>query len=96
VASKLGKERSWNPEDIVYLSSLTVNDFVEWMHSKPDDLTLKLRSGLLSFRTITTSDVEDAKMYSHICNTVEAALKIISSENELNSIRVKNMYGMSL
>ncbi|RON57428.1 P-loop NTPase fold protein [Pseudomonas frederiksbergensis] len=96
IASKIGKSRTWNQEDIIYLSNLTVSDFVEWIHSKPDELTVKLRSGLLTFKNIATSNPEDSRNYSAISNTVEEALKIIAAENELNSIRVKNMYGISL
>ncbi len=94
ISWRIGTERSWNPEDVSYLASLTVDDFVEWMHSSPDKLTTKLRSGLLSFGNLITTNLEDAKLYALVGDTVVKALRIIASENKLNSIRIENMYGL--
>jgi hypothetical protein len=94
ISWRIGTERSWNPEDVSYLASLTVDDYVEWMHSSPDKLTTKLRSGLLSFGNLTTTNLEDAKLYALVGDTVVKALRVIASENKLNSIRIENMYGL--
>lgn len=94
VALRIATDRSWHREDIVYLHSLTIDDFVEWLHSNPAQLTLKLRSGLLMFRDLATPGDQDASMYRSIAVNVVQALKVISSENGFNLIRVKNMYGL--
>lgn len=94
VAFKIATDRTWNQEDIAYLHSLTIEDFVEWLHSNPAQLPLKLRSGLLSFRNLATSSIEDSKVYESIGSNVVQALKVISSESEFNRIRMKNMYGL--
>lgn len=96
ISWRMGAERSWGSEDIAYLSTLTVDDYVQWMRSSPENLTTKLRTGLLSFRNISASNADDARAYTLIGDTVVKALEIIASESKLNAIRVENMYGVKL
>ncbi|WNF53009.1 P-loop NTPase fold protein [Pseudomonas sp. SG20052] len=96
ISWRMGAERSWSPEDVAYLATLTVDDYVQWMHSFPENLTTKLRNGLLSFRNMSASNTDDARAYTTIGETVVKALEKIGSESKLNSIRVENMYGVKL
>jgi hypothetical protein len=96
ISFRMGAERSWSPEDVAYLATLTVEDYVQWMHSSPENLTTKLRNGLLSFRNMSASNTDDAIAYTTIGDALVEALKKVGSENKLNEIRVKNMYGVSI
>lgn len=96
ITLKISKERSWDPEDISYLYGLTVQDFVDWLHSAPEHLTLKVRSGLLFFKGTHTANPDDFKMYASIGKNIENALRVVAQENALNLLRVKNMYGIDV
>ncbi|GGX48698.1 P-loop NTPase fold protein [Saccharospirillum salsuginis] len=92
VAEKIATQHGWNPEDIKYLESLSKDDFKVWMKSSPENLTVKLRGGLLMFRDLQSSNPEDGKRYAAIVQNVETALREVASENEFNRRRVKNIY----
>jgi hypothetical protein len=94
ISWRVGTERSWSPEDVAYLASMTADDYVQWLRSTPENLTTKLRSGLLSFRNLSTANKADSIAYATIGNAVVEALRIVGSDNKLNSIRVENMYGI--
>jgi hypothetical protein len=96
ISWRIATERSWSPEDVAYLATLTVDDYVQWMRSSPENITTKIRSGLLSFRNISTTNSDDAELYAAISHAVVDALKKVGGENKLNSIRVENMYGVKL
>ena len=92
VAEKIAVNKSWNDEDIDFLASLTKKDFYDWMKSEPKNLTKKARSGLLTFRRMSTSDINDKSKYEIITNNVIEALKEIATENEFNRRRIKYIY----
>lgn len=94
VAEKIAVHRGWNPEDIDFLSSLDKDDFHAWMKETPDKLTKKIRSGLLTFKDLGTSNQSDKEKFDKISSNVIAALKDISGENTLNQKRIKNIYGV--
>jgi len=94
IALRIATNRAWGPEDVTYLASLTSDDYVSWIHSVPENLTIKLRSGLLSLGGVSTPDPDDHNLYAKIAGMVWKALEVIGSENEFNMIRLKNMYGM--
>ncbi|WP_460052736.1 P-loop NTPase fold protein [Pseudomonas sp. H1_A05] len=94
ISWRIGTERSWSPEDIAYLASMTADDYVQWLRSSPKNLTTKLRSGLLSFRNLSTANKDDSIAYTSIGDAVVEALRIVGADNKLNAIRVENMYGI--
>jgi hypothetical protein len=94
VAERIAVNKGWNPEDINFLSSLDKADFYTWIKSNPDKLTKKVRSGLLIFKKMGTSDPSDKKKFEKITSNVIAALKDISGENVLNQKRIKNIYSV--
>lgn len=94
VAEKIAVKRGWGPEDIDFLSSLDKADFHAWMKGNPDKLTKKVRSGLLTFKNLGTSNQSDKEKYEKIASNVIAALTDISAENALNQKRIKNIYGV--
>jgi len=92
VAIKLATSRGWNPDDIEYLCSLDEDFYYQWMQSTPEDMVTKIRSGLLLFRRMQTSNEEEKKRYKKITSDVVSALRRIGSESELNKNRVRNIY----
>ena len=91
VSKKIAVNRGWNPEDIVFLNSLTKDDYLKWMRGNPEDMVTKVRGGLLTFRNLQSSG-DDQHKYENIANNVIFALKEIASENELNKYRVRAIY----
>ena len=81
----------WNPEDIEFLCALSEEDYFDWMMKCDDDLTSKLRGGLLLFSRLHT-DNQDKEKYKMIADKVITALKEIASLNEFNRKRVKYIY----
>ncbi|CCK74948.1 conserved hypothetical protein [Oleispira antarctica RB-8] len=94
VAEKIAVNRGWNTEDVGFLSSLSKDDFKCWMKGNPDRLTMKVRSGLLTFDKMGATNKSDQEKYEKISLNVLEALRDISSENTLNQKRVKNIYGV--
>lgn len=92
VAYRIAKHQGWNPEDIEFLVTLTTDDFYAWIMSSPSDLTLKLRSGLLFFRSLSGSRPEDNEAYAKIYAAVEGALRRLAAESEIGKMRVKHLY----
>jgi len=79
---RIANTSSWNTEDQDYLESLSVTDYKEWMKSNPNNMTDKIREGLLKFGGKVSRDATEA-------------LKLIASEpstNNFNAFRIKNIY----
>jgi hypothetical protein len=96
VAYKLATQNGWNPDDIEFLCSLSVDDYYRWMKSNPANILLKIRGGLLTFRRLQSSGDEQSKKYEKITENVTSALKKIASENLFNRNRVKFMYEIDM
>ncbi|MDF1642850.1 MAG: P-loop NTPase fold protein [Pseudomonadales bacterium] len=92
VALKIAINSGWNPEDIEFLGSLSIEDYFKWMMSGPEDITTKIRGGLLTFRNLQTSSEEDRIKYVRITTNVVEALKKVAATNDLNRKRVKYIY----
>lgn len=96
VAYKLATQNGWNPDDIEFLQSLSVDNYYHWMKGNPDNMLTKIRGGLLIFRGMQASDDEQSKKYTEITENVTSALKKVASENVFNRNRVKLMYEIDL
>jgi hypothetical protein len=96
VSSTIAYDNGWSREHTDFLFSLSKDDFKIWMKGDVDDLTTKVRSGLLIFSNIQTSGQDEQEKYNQIGEKVVAALKEIAAENELNRKRVKLIYGISI
>lgn len=96
VALKIAINSGWNPEDIEFLGSLSVDNYYKWMMSGPEDITTKIRGGLLTFRNLQTSNEEDRAKYGRITSNVVEALKKVASTNDLNRKRVKYIYEVDI
>lgn len=96
VALKIAINSGWNPEDIEFLGSLCVDDYYKWMMSSPEDITTKIRGGLLTFRNLQTSNEEDRVKFGRITTNVVEALKKVASTNDLNRKRVKYIYEVDI
>lgn len=92
VAYRIAKHQGWNPEDIEFLTALTPDDYYRWIQSSPSDLSIKLRSGLLTFRSLTGSRPEDDANYSKISADVTNALRRFGNESEIGKLRIKHLY----
>jgi hypothetical protein len=92
VAYRIAKHQGWNPEDIEFLSALNADDYYRWIQSSPSDLSIKLRSGLLTFRSLSGSRPEDSANYSKISADVTSALRRFGSESEIGKLRIKHLY----
>jgi hypothetical protein len=92
VAYRIAKHQGWNPEDIEFLTALTSDDYYRWIQSSPPDLSIKLRSGLLTFRSLTGSRPEDDANYSKISADVTNALRRLGKESEIGRLRIKHLY----
>lgn len=92
VAYRIAKHQGWNPEDIEFLTALTSDDYYRWIRSSPSDLSIKLRSGLLTFRSLTGSRPEDDANYSKITADVTNALRRLGNESEIGKLRIKHLY----
>lgn len=91
IAMKIVKG-GWNPEDIEFLCALSEEDYFDWMVKCNNDLTSKLRGGLLLFTRLQTDNIQDKEKYKMISDKVITALKKIASLNEFNRKRVKYIY----
>lgn len=96
VALKIAINSGWNPEDIEFLGSLSADDYFKWMINDPDDITTKIRGGLLTFRNLQTSSEEDRTKYGGITANVIEALKKIAATNEFNRKRIKYIYEVEI
>ena len=94
VAYRIAKHQGWNPEDIEFLAALTSDDYYRWIQSSPSDLSIKLSSGLLTFRRLTGSRPEDDANYSKISADVMSALRRFGNESEIGKLRIKHLYGI--
>lgn len=93
VAAKLASGNGWNPEDVNYLTALSVNDFVDWMKSGDSvDVIGDVNHGLLKFRNMTSSDPR----YAKITDNVIDALKIIANGSKINYLRVKSFFNIDI
>ncbi|EAA6245564.1 hypothetical protein XX58_000740 [Salmonella enterica subsp. salamae] len=92
VAKKLAESNSFNPEDIHYLSSLSVDDFVRWMRERGNGVVDEIREGLFMLQGMPGDD----SVYEQITLKVKEALVIIASESKINYLRVKNMFNIDI
>ena len=96
VSLKIAINSGWNPEDIEFLGSLSGDDYFKWMMSTPEDITTKIKGGLLTFRNLQTSNEEDRIKYERITTNVVEALKKVAATNDLNRKRVKYIYEVDI
>ncbi|SFB12463.1 hypothetical protein SAMN04515620_11962 [Collimonas sp. OK607] len=96
VCMKIATTQGWNPEDIDFLCSVTQDEFVAWIKTNPTDLSTKLRSGLLFFGDLQSSDPDATKKHKLIYGNVRAAIRKIASESSINQKRAKVMYGIDV
>lgn len=80
---RIERDGSWNPKDIEFLSSASVEDFVEmFRRTRGDDLRAVLRSALRLGQL-------DGAGYRLIGDKTKAALEILGQEHRLNALRVR-------
>ena len=96
VTEQIAENWGWDSEDIDFLSSRNKEDFHAWMKGNPEKLTKKIRSGLLMFRKLETSNQADKEKFIKIASNVKDALRDIANENDFNRKRIKNIYGVEL
>ena len=94
--TKIAFKKSWNPEDIVFLSYRTVDDLYSWMKSNPSKIRIKIQKGLQLFDRLGTDNIEDRKRFLKISEITKGALIKIASENSFNRKRVKLFYKIDL
>ncbi|ECF5953121.1 hypothetical protein FNJ09_03920 [Salmonella enterica subsp. salamae] len=92
IAKKLSESNSFNPEDIHYLSSLSVNDFVIWMKGRGNGVVDEIREGLFMLQGIQG----DNSVHEQIIQKVKEALIMIASESKINYLRVKNIFNIDI
>ena len=91
ILSRIADSKSWNPEDIFFLSSLPVDHYYEMLkNSKGHDLR-KILSASLLFDNVATNDPS----YKEIPKRAKEALKRIGRESGINAQRVKS-YGVEV
>lgn len=93
LSARIADNHAWNPEDIDYLSSVSVDEFVAWIKTNPDDLPRKLKEGLLSFGQIAGKDSSKAK-YDRIATNVKSAIIKLASESYINNHRAQILYNI--
>jgi hypothetical protein len=89
--SRIANDRSWTQEEIAVLHSCTERDLVDWIDSRPADLSNKIRNGLLLFGRLSG----DAR-YAEIAEKARSVLRAKARESDINRIRVENMYQVQL
>lgn len=92
VTTKIAVNKGWNPEDIDFLTSLSIDDYYQWIMKSPPDLTTKIRSGLLFFKNLQSRNSEDSKKYLQIYECTKAALIKLGAESSLNMKRIQKIY----
>lgn len=95
VAMKIAVNRGWNPEDIDFLVSISIDEFCRWIKGSPADLPTKLRGGLLFFGSLQGGSPEDTRKYAEIYGNVTAAMRRLASDSPLNRRRLKTMYSIN-
>lgn len=88
---RIAIDRSWSEEDIHVLDSCTEDELLEWMKSEPENLSTKIRRGLLYFRGQSSDPRYDA-----IGQKTVKALRRAAKMSRLNEIRVTNMFKVGL
>jgi hypothetical protein len=96
VLDSIVKNQGWSQEDVKFLSSLTVDSIYEWMMSKPDRITSKIKRGLLKFKSLNSNDEKESQNYKTIADRATVALIRIAKLNQLNKNRVKSIYGIEV
>ena len=96
ITNMIAIEKGWSPDHIDYLASLSADDYYTWMKSNPENMARKIRSGLLFFKNLGTTNPENKKKFETIAENVIKALKRISKENDFNEMRIKNIYGIEV
>lgn len=95
VAMNIAVNNGWNPEDIDFLASISIDEFFQWIKGDPANLPTKLRGGLLPFGNLRGGNPEDTKKYVQIYENVTAAMRRLASDSPLNSRRLKTMYDIN-
>lgn len=93
LSARIADNHAWNPDDIDYLSSVSIDEFVTWIKTNPDDLPRKLKDGLLSFGQIAGKDSNRAK-YDRITTNVKSAIIKLASESHINKHRAQILYNI--
>jgi hypothetical protein len=83
--AQIGAQKSWNPEDIDFLSSLSADDFCRILKNKRGADLRRAIYGTLMFRNISNAD---EKMKA-ITRNAEEALRKIGKESPINARRVR-------
>lgn len=94
VTMKIAEHSGWNPEEVEFLASLSVEDLCTWIRSNPSDLSKKIRSGLFVFKNLLGGSEEDSKRYAQIFELTKAAIIQLGKESPLNKKRAKHLYGI--
>lgn len=92
VTLRIAEDNGWANNDIEFLYSLEVEDYIDWMKSSPADLQTKIVNGLYQFNDLSSSKNELTVKFENISEKVRQALIRIASESKLNALRVKNIY----
>lgn len=88
---RISIERGWSDEDIQALDACTEDELIEWMQSEPENLSIKIRHGLLYFR----GQSSDAR-YVAIGEKAVSALRRVAKMSPLNEIRITKMFNIDL
>lgn len=96
VTSRLAANNGWNDGDTQYLASLSELQLRDWMLGDPENMTAKIRSGLLMFGKISGGSEEEQLRYKKIYANTVAVLRDIAKSSELNKMRISSIYGISI
>lgn len=96
VTTRLVENNGWNAEDVNFLSSLDVEDYLLWMKGAPGNMHLKIVSGLYQFNDLGSHNESETAKFKKISDSVRGALLLISNENDFNRMRVNNLYKVNI
>jgi hypothetical protein len=91
ILSRIAESKSWNPEEILFLSALPVDKYYEMLKSSKGHDLRNIISALLLFDNIATNDPN----YKEIPRRAKEALRRIGLESKINALRVKS-YGVEV
>ncbi|TKJ79223.1 hypothetical protein PkoCFBP13504_20805 [Pseudomonas koreensis] len=92
VTTRLVENNGWNAEDVNFLSSLGVEDYLRWMKNAPANLHSKIVSGLYQFNDLGSHNESETAKFKKISDSVKSALVLVANENNFNRMRVSNLY----
>lgn len=91
VALSIFEKNGWDEDILIYLDSLSEEDYYNWMKSNPNQMVKKIRGGLLTF-----SPSDDPTKYASIGRKVHNTLRRIASENNFNAYRIECLYDITV